>query len=170
MLSQAGLTADKVFLTGEGITGSIVPHPYRHRATNCGATPHRLCEAHAAKHSWEGKQRCKCSLHDGKELHHHVGKTDGGGSQPQLKPSTPAVCRCAEHQESCCTPFRQDEKKNKKKNIQCYVIYSTGREISKLRGCLLHDGGPLGLTAHSGSSQNTGLCHLCLTRRISILV
>lgn len=57
VLSQAGLTADKVFLTGEGITGSTVPHPYRHRAADRGATPHRLREAHTQRNTRGGENK-----------------------------------------------------------------------------------------------------------------
>lgn len=99
----------------------------------------------------EGNARSKCSLHDGKESHHPVGKTDGVGSRPQLKPFPAAVCsgsgcsspaRRAEHQESCCTPLGQEEKQN---TSNAMSFTRQAGKVWKLRGCLLRGDGPPGL-------------------------
>lgn len=101
----------------------------------------------------EGKARGKCSLRDRKELHHHVGETDGGGSQLQLKPFTPAVCsgsrcsspaRCAEHQGKL---LHASQARGKKKNPMLYHLLDRRGKILKLHGCLPHSDGPPGLTA-----------------------
>lgn len=126
--------AGQVFLAGEGTTGSRVPHLYRHRAASLGATCHRLREQNT-----RGRESKKCSLHDGKGPHHPVGRTDGGGRQPQLTALTAAVCitKAATHlsgkkeETSSAMAFTQQAGRCLGSTDACGTMTATGSDSSR---------------------------------------